>query len=555
MSFLKILLYKSRGALAFMVILGLFNSVLNAGLLIFINNTILDKDLPILPQYEWQIFVGIVLASLFVSRFFQTYMIKLTNNILYGFELGILKKLRFASFEDFESLGSEKAYTAINDTKVLAHVPEVILNAFNSLIIMACCFGYLFWISAVGGGIVVGAMILLLVVYLYRNYAIEKQLNEARDLQNTYYKYFSDMLRGFKELKMSLVRNNNIFDKYLINNRQRTRDITINTSIKYMDNELTGAYSWYIILGVTMFVLPQLFDLNTENTTAFLVTILYMIGPVAVLVTLIPTYTSVKISAQRLNLFEHLLDSIDTNVEISPDTKAEPFQSIKFEEVSYEYSSADRKQTFYLEPLNLEINRGELIFVTGGNGSGKSTFAKLLTGLYRPYTGNILYNGQKVSDQKHYIFSNQMAAIFTDNYLFTENYDGFDLSSDNSDFAELTEFMNLTGILKYNEAENKIDHYLSKGQQKRLALIYALMENKDLLVLDEWAAEQDPRFREYFYQQVVQELQKRGKTVVAITHDDEYYSCASRIIKFNFGKIVMDSSNMARSMSTVVQQH
>ena len=555
MSFLRTLLHKSRGALAFMILLGLFNSVLNAGLLIFINNTILDKDLPFLPEYEWQVFVGIVLSSLLVARFFQTYMIKLTNNILYSFEMGILKKLRFASFEDFESLGSEKAYTAINDTKVLANVPEVILNALNSLIIMGCCFGYLFWISPVGGGLVVAAMMVLLVVYLVRNYAIEKQLNEARDLQNTYYKYFSDMLRGFKELKMSLVRNNNIFDNFLIKNRQRTRDIQISTSTKYMDNELTGSYSWYIILGITMFVLPSFFNLNAEKTTAFLVTILYMIGPVAILVTLIPTYTAVKISAQRLNLFEHLLDSIDTSVDIDPSTTIEKFESIRFEDVSYEYSSADRKQTFYLEPLNLEINKGELIFVVGGNGSGKSTFAKLLTGLYRPYTGNILFNGEKISNDEHYVYSNQMAAIFTDNYLFTENYDDFDLSPNNPEFAELTEFMNLTGILNYNEEENKIDNYLSKGQQKRLALIYALMEKKDLLVLDEWAAEQDPRFREYFYKTVVQELQKRGKTVVAITHDDEYYSCASRIIKFNFGKIVMDSANLARSVSNVVQQH
>lgn len=74
-----------------MFILGIFNSILNAGLLIFINNTIMKQPIPFFPEYDWALFIGIILASLVCSRFFQTFMIKLTNNLLFEFEISILK--------------------------------------------------------------------------------------------------------------------------------------------------------------------------------------------------------------------------------------------------------------------------------------------------------------------------------------------------------------------------------------------------------------------------------------------------------------------------------
>ncbi len=550
MNFITSLFKKSKKALVFMLLLGVVNSVLNAGLLIFINNTIINKPLPIFPEYNWLIFILIILSSLLVSRFFQTYMIRLTNNILFDFELMILNKLQFASYQAFEELGNEKAYTAINDTKVLGHTPEVFMNLFNSAIVVFCCVGYLFWISPQGGAVVLGIMFFLLVFYLARNNKIEQELNKRRDLLNSYYRYLDDLLQGFKELKMSLVRNRNLFDKYLINNRKQGKDISIETSIKYMDNELTGYYSWYIVLGAVMFILPSVFDMNTEKTTAFLVTILFLIGPVAVLITLIPTYTSVKISAQRLNMFEEMLNSIEAETAQNMLESGESFESIRFEQVTYKYFNKKEETTFYLQPLDLTINKGEVIFITGGNGSGKSTFGNLLTGLYRPLEGTIYLNGQEVTPDQYRHYSNTMAAVFTNNYLFSENYDDFDLQPENEELADYIEMMKMEEVLKFNDEKSNFDKNLSKGQRKRLALIYALMENKDILVLDEWAAEQDPAFRRHFYQTVLPELKRKGKTIVAITHDDDYFHCATRVIKFNFGRLVKDSLSVSEEVST-----
>jgi len=544
MKFFQLLINRSKSAIPFVIVLGIFCSLLNSGLLYFINNAISNRPLPIFPEYDWLVFIIIIATSLICSKLFQTYMIKLTNNILFDFEIEILNKLKHSSYEDFEELGNEKVYTAINDTKVLAYVPEVFMNAFNSAIIVICCLGYLFWISPVGAVSVLAVMIALLIFYLVRNRSIEKDLNKQRDLQNTYYKYLDDMLHGFKELKMSIVRNNSIFSNYLVKNRVEGRDITISSSIRYLDNELTGSYSWYIVLGVTMFVLPTAFGLTVEKTAGFLITILYLIGPVAVLITLIPTYTRVKIALQRLNLFEEIVGTIGSNVDkqLKPLAETE-FDNIRFEDVTFRYHNSESNQTFVMEPINTQINKGELIFITGGNGSGKSTFGYLLTGLYRPFSGKIYLNDEEITPDNYCFYSDKISAVFTNNHLFSENYDGFNLRNTNQHLMEYIELMDMGKALRLDDEKNRMTKGLSKGQQKRLAMILALMEKKQILLLDEWAAEQDPRFRAYFYKEVIKRLLKEGKTIIAITHDDDFYSIATRIIKFNYGKIVSDTYN------------
>lgn len=552
MQFLKALIKKSRLLIAFIAILGIFNSLLNTGLLVFINSTISQQPLPFFPQYDWQIFVALILVSVITAKLFQTYMIRMTNNILFDFEMAILNKLKHAPYEDFELLGNEKVYTVINDTKVLGHVPEVFMTAFNSLILVVCCFAYLFIISPIGALIILGIMLGLLVFYLVRNRVIENDMNRQRDLQNTYYRHLGDMLSGFKELKMSIRRNLNIFEGFLVKNRILSRDISVRTSIRYMDNELTGTYSWYIVFGIIMFVLPRVFGISIGTTSSFLITILYMIGPIAVLITLIPTYTQVKISVERINMFDKMLNSIESMGETDNTDNLRPaFENIRFENVSYKYKDTDTGQSFMLEPINLTIKKGEMIFVIGGNGSGKSTFGFLLTGLYRPHSGKIFLNGKEISGDYYQRYSDMISAVFTNNYLFSENYDGYEMNSQNKQLADVMKLMRMEDKLKIDEEKNKIDRRLSKGQQKRLALMLALMEKKEILVLDEWAAEQDPAFRNYFYKEVLPKLKSEGKTVVVITHDDDFYSMADRIIKFNFGQIVSDKAKPVVTLEPV----
>ncbi|MGN7818476.1 cyclic peptide export ABC transporter [Chitinophaga sp. 22536] len=540
----QILSGKIRSTISFIVLFGLLNSLLNGMLLFFINATVTGKTLSFPDAYKLPLFVGIVLVALVCSRFFQVYMIRLTSNITFEFEKNILEKIRCSTLTEFDALGKENIYTAVNDTRSLAHIPEIFMNAFNAMVVVLCCFGYMFWAAPLGGLVILMTMTVLLVVYLIRNKGIQKDLNRQRDLQNNYYRYLNDAIHGFRELKLNVLRSNNVYYNWIFPNREQNRQLTNKTSIKYLDNEISGTYSWYVIFGVIMFVLPLVMKTSTSTQAAFLVTIMYLIGPVAILVTIIPTYNSLKIAYERLIIFNHRL-SINEGEFTARDLQRASggFSDLEFVDVKYQYVSSNNKTTtFLMSPINMRIEQGEVIFVIGGNGSGKSTFGLLLTGLVRPRSGKILLNGNDLLSEDIGHYRSYFSAVFTDGHLFNENYDKVDMTTTNTELYELISLLKLSDKIELENDGDRFNHNLSKGQRKRLALIYALLESKPVIVLDEWAAEQDPNFRRYFYTELVPLLQKNGKTVIVITHDDEYYRYASRIIKFNFGEITYDSS-------------
>jgi len=529
---------KSTTFYCLLILLGAVNSIMYSGLLMLINNSISKHNLFYDSKYNMAVYFAIISVSFVCSKVFQTYIVKLSNEILFKFETSVLEKLRYAEYEAYEKLGNEKVYTAISDTKVLSRIPETFINVFNAFIIAICCLGYMFYVSPAGGFFILGMMALLLVIYLKRNKGIEGQLNKLRDLQNVYYRYLNDLLSGFKELKLGIKRNESLFDNYLYKNKIEERELGVKTAVKYLDNELLGSYSWYIILGVIMYVLPMVVNLSLSQTSTFIITILYLIGPVSTLITTVPFYTRVKIALERLNQYEnHVSANIKSKIEYNDrfDINGE-LCSIRFVDVIYEYKDDLNKTTFAVGPINIEINRGDVMFIMGGNGSGKSTFINLLTGLYKPVSGSIFFNDQEISYERYPYYSNKISAIFTTNYLFNENYEGFDLTRLNARLNYYIEEMQLSDVLKIDDKSKIIDHKLSKGQQKRVAMIYALMEEREILVLDEWAAEQDPSFRAYFYEVLLKELKHMGKTIIAVTHDDAYYGCGDRLIKFDYGQ-------------------
>lgn len=541
MHIIKVLQQQSRRFLLYILLLGIVNSIVYSGLLAFINNAVKGTAVPAARGYDYLIYILLVATSLLCTKIFQTYMVKLTHELLLHYELSILQKLRFATYQAFEKLGAERIYTAIGDVRILAYIPEVLVAVVNSAVIILCALAYLLWVSPLGGIAVLGLITALLSFYLIRNIRIEKSLNKVRDLQNEYHTYLRDLVYGFKEIKMSTERNEHLFEDYLKKNRLVAKQLGSSSAVKFLDNELIGTYSWYIALGVVIFALPHLLHLSLLQTVPFVIVILYLMGPLASLVKIIPYYTNVKIALERIDAVKAAIDEVvEEPVQQTGTLPVAAFETIQFEDVTFGYFDEQQQQQFGSGPFNLTIQNGETIFITGGNGSGKSTFINLLTGLYRPLSGTIYLNGCPVTESNYAAYTNRLSAIFTNAYLFNGNYDGYDLSDDNAALVSLVEMMRLSAVIRLNKDRNFIDNGLSKGQQKRLALIYAMMENRELLVLDEWAAEQDPVFRAYFYKHLIPELKKRGKTIVAVTHDDAYFGYADRMLKFDYGHIAED---------------
>ena len=543
MRLISLLQKKSKLFYVLLLLLGLINSIWSMGLLLLINNRIAGTSLPFVQGYDWQIYAVLILVSFFTARAFQSYTIRLTYELGNDLGLSVFEKLRFADYEEYIKLGEEKVRTATADVTTLQRFPNVFIEVFNAMVMVFIGLGYLFYTNWLSALLILGILTSLAVVYFIRNLSISRDLNTVRDLANVYQQNVNDFLRGFKDVKMSITRSDNIFHKYISQNRNRVKELTIKTLIKFMGNELMGSYLWYLLIGIIVFLLPVILHMTNVVNNQFVVTLLYLMGPVGIVVAHISEFTQMQIAVDRLEQFHDKINASRAIAIGHGDLAATSgvFEGIRFENVTFEYYDERRAETFRLKPLTLDIKKGESIFITGGNGSGKSTFVNLLTGLYVPHSGTIALNDRVITEKTYPGYRNRIAAIFTDSGLFSENYNGLDLEPDNERLMFWLRKMELDNIVTFDNEKKSIKADLSKGQQKRLALIYIMLENKDVIVLDEWAAEQDPVFRAYFYKKIIPELKQMGKTVIVVTHDDTYFDCGERLIKFDYGNIVSDT--------------
>jgi putative ATP-binding cassette transporter len=203
-------------------------------------------------------------------------------------------------------------------------------------------------------------------------------------------------------------------------------------------------------------------------------------------------------------------------------------------DIEYTYAANAGGECFQLGPLSLTIKAGKIVFVVGGNGSGKSTLLKILTGLYPPSSGVLLADGVAVHLENVASFRDMISAIYSDFHLFAKLYGLADVPD--AAVRGLLARMRLEGQTSFiNREFTKLT--LSSGQKKRLAMIVALLEDRPICVFDEWAADQDPEFRAYFYDELLPALRQEGKVIIVVSHDDRYFHCADQVVMMEYGKI------------------
>lgn len=547
-------LFHSKSKLLYFIIflLSVASSITNIGVMFLINKALRNNAINGSNDFRSSFFfILLILTSFVASRYFQKYMVFLTNNIAYDMELNIIEKVRNSSYESFEKIGDEKIYGIIGDVGVISRSPYLFINFSNSSLTIICGLGYILYTSLLSGLTLFLIMGILFLVYFIRDRRIAKTLYKIRDLQDVYYGYLGELLKGFKQFKVSRKRNDNLYNKYLLNNRSYSKGLNIKASKEYAVNEMSGMFSWYLLIGLIIFVFPTLLKISSLQMTAFITTVIFMMSPLSQLISLFPAFRSFKISFERLGKYDEQLLAVTAqksyrNISFN--------QSIRFEDIMYSYQD-DHNQQFDLCIKELIIDKYDIHFIVGGNGSGKTTFINILTGLYKPASGKVYVDEIETDWDDYSNLCNDMSVIFTDHNLFKHNYDEHDLSSHNTVLKGYIDKFNLEDILKIDQQTGFFNDGLSKGQHKRLALILCLLENKPFLILDEWAAEQDLANRNAFYAEWLQDIKKMGKTMVAITHDDDYFHHADKVIRFDKGRVIdvkMNKENFSKDIFTEI---
>jgi putative ATP-binding cassette transporter len=259
--------------------------------------------------------------------------------------------------------------------------------------------------------------------------------------------------------------------------------------------------------------------LGGASITKTVTALVFVIGACFGLVQTIPLLGAANAAANHVVQLEAGLQATIAVAQIGAPQAPSRFHEIEMRNVVFRYIDRSSDTVFQVGPVDFALQSGELVFITGGNGSGKSTFLKVLASLYKPDAGEITFDGIRLNEETREAYRQLITAVFVDYHLFQRLY-GIP-EPDPAEVERLLALFRLEDKTRLNDREFDTLQ-LSTGQRKRLALIVSLLEKRPILLLDEWAADQDPEFRRKFYFDLLPALNRAGKTVVVITHDDRY---------------------------------
>jgi len=466
-------------------------------------------------------------------------LIKLTEmmeDIIERIRTRISLKIRDSELIFLENIEKGDIYTSLTrGTNLISEAAVIIINACQSAIIVFFCLLFVAFISKPAFFITVGAMGLAIVNYSFRQNIIDAELRETGIKEGQFFDMLNQILGGFKELKMNRKKRDDYFE-YFKKLAVETKELKIRTGFKFVTELMYSQIFFYTLIAIIIFILPRFDSTGSSSVIQITAAVLFIMGPTNAMVSAIPIFARANIAIENLYGLESRLDeagrAFKTDSPVLPENIT-VFNEIRFENISFSYFDKYNTPLFTVGPVTLSVRKGEIVFIVGGNGSGKSTFLKLLTGLYYPISGNIKIDGQDIDKMLYPSYRELFSVIFGDFHLFRRLY-GLDIINEDK-IRELLKIMGLDKKTAVIDGEfTNTD--LSTGQRKRIAMIVSLLDDKPILVFDEWAADQDSEFRKYFYEVLLKELKNQGKTVIAVSHDDRYFHFADRVFKMEFGK-------------------
>jgi putative ATP-binding cassette transporter len=484
-------------------------------------------------------FAILVLISTASAGFLCTY---LTQRIGFELRLQICRQLLATPLRRLEEIGTPNILAVLTQdiSTIITAIVRVPSFCINGAIVFSG-FIYLGWLSPGMLLFLVIFIVVAILTYIIPQRYAWRHMYLAREEYTTLVNHFRTLISGAKELKLHRPRRAAFLLDVLETSVIALRRYSFVSESVYVLLSSWRQVLFFVFTGLIMFGLPgQPRAINLHVLTGYVLTVLYIWGPLQALVGTIPAFSQASISLQQLEKLGLSLSASDIIETASPHAPPPPWQQLELAGVTHTYYKEVEAGTFMLGPINLVMHSGELIFITGSNGSGKTTFAKLLCGLYAPESGEIRLDGRRIDPAYIDDYRQLFSVVFAEFHLFDEML-GLKSSDLDSQARNYLTKLQLEHKVKVEDGKLSTTE-LSHGQRKRLALLTAYLEDRPICIFDEWAADQDPAFREIFYRSMLPELKAKGKTVIVISHDDRYYDVADRILKLEFGKLEYDKS-------------
>ncbi len=491
-----------------------------------------------------QLFIlfGVVISLYIVT---QRYILRVASieveRIIAKLRVKLSQKVRQADLGPLELLGRSRIYASMQtETLTISQSTAPMIIACQGSIPIVFSMLYMLILSRVAFFLTVAIVGLGVLVHFKSRNELIAEMHRSTAKENEFFDVLTDLLEGFKEMKLNQARGRDLFAE-LSQIADDVAETKTKTGVRYADYYIFTQVLFYLLIGAMVFVLPGLSAVYSDQVTQLTAAILFIIGPITGVVGAFPVFRMAEHSIENIARLEAELDQARVGNNDTYAGNGEPppvMTTIELNTVRFSYTDRDGNPLFTVGPLDLTLKQGEVLLIVGGNGSGKSTLLKLLTSLYYPSSGEIRVNGLDARTVGYRTYRELFSAIFADYHLFERLYGVSGV--DDKRVVELLRLMGLERKTTWRDGRFA-NQELSTGQRKRLALIISLLEDKQIYVFDEWAADQDPSFREFFYETLLPEMKRGGKTVVAATHDERYFHVGDRVLKMEAGRFIYDS--------------
>ncbi|BDV41022.1 cyclic peptide export ABC transporter [Methylocystis bryophila] len=528
------MLHASKATVALSVLAGLIAGGSTAGVMTYINRALENGPGNIAALAS--IFFGLCFISILSGALSVTLLSRITQDNLYELRLWLCRRILATPFQQIQRCGLHRITAALTeDIGSVATAQQVLPDLFIQGSKLIGALVYL--------GVLSPKLLMLVLVFILGGLFCWRlptkwawrSLELVREAQDVLFGHFRAVTEGYKELKLDARRRHAFLSHDLSNTADILRKRHNNANLMLVIAERWSHALYFILIGAGLFLVSRTEDMPREALTGFTLVVLFIGEPLSAVVQVAPIIGKGVVALKNLEALG--LTAVDTE----SDSAAKPLNgaaqpsSLELLGISYKYKGDDEDSSYRLGPLSLHIAPGELVFITGGNGSGKTTLALLILGLYVPDEGSLKFGGELITDENREAYRQNFSAVFADSYVF-DSLLGYTSDDVIARANELLVLLQLDTKLQIADGRfSTVD--LSRGQRKRLALLTAYLADRPYYVFDEWAAEQDPEFRDVFYLEMLPELKARGKTVIVITHDDRYFYLSDRLLRLTMGQL------------------
>ena len=490
----------------------------------------------------------LMVAILFISGVWsQSLLVGLGHRMVYQLRLQLVRRILNTSLERQEQIGSPALYNVLTrDVTMVANATKQLpISIYNGLLLLTG-IGYLAWLSP----LLFLFTLLFVVLGVWADFKLvgrtKVMMADVRRFEEHLFEQYEAVIEGRNELGLSQSRRQHLFERRFEPAAKGAMDTAVKADLLWAINLNWTTVLVFSLIGLVFFLGMTQESITQDVVVGYVLTTMFLRTPIAMILQAIPSVIRGTVALKAIDKL--MLADVSNSEKVAVNDVL--FESLQLDNAYYQYPQKGDEAGFVLGPVNFQLNRGELIFLVGGNGSGKSTLAKLLTGLYLPTEGTVKFNGDIVTPENVLSYRSCFSTIFPNFFLFDDVLDGSYKTASNINENDVG--------YENDHFKKRVDHYLkrlaidhkvsieegqlsttslSQGQRKRLALLLMYMEDRQVLLLDEWAADQDPVFRDVFYREILPELKAAGKTIIAISHDDRYFDAADKVYRLERGGI------------------